>query len=165
MHRERGADDRLYVARLVFLSGASLTAFASSFVQKGPIVADRSSSHPPFLDSFPVADLLPPHLAWSSPEPLIASLLTSLHLALPLYQIRTGPNIGRRLLCGGIVEGTDEAIRAEIRTVLSRIMGNEGQEMRRAAREWGEKLKRSVREKGGSGWEAMRRLGEVGVGM
>ncbi len=79
--------------------------------------------------------------------------------AFELTQIRTGYNIGRPLSRGGKVEGTDEAVRAELQDVFEKVRGKEGEDVRKGMEKLS-KLVRASREVGESD-KAMIALGGV----
>lgn len=97
------------------------------------------------------------------PEPFIASALSQppFSAAFELIQIRTGPNVGRPVYRGGFVEGTDAAIREEMRDVFARARGPEGEEKRRNMAALRELVNKSSFGENGSARDAMARLGTV----
>ena len=81
--------------------------------------------------------------------------------AFELIQLRTGPNVGRPVMRGGFVKGTDEAIRTEMRDVFARARGEEGEEKRRNMLKLRDIVRQSTFEETGLSWDAMNRLGRV----
>lgn len=67
-----------------------------------------------------------------STEPCTASQTSQVyHAGFEILQIQARYNVGRPLYRGGKVEGTDEAIRAELKEVFEKVRGKEGEEVRK----------------------------------
>lgn len=66
--------------------------------------------------------------------------------------------MGRPLYRGGVVHGTDKAVREEFATVFAKARGEEGREMRERMEDVKEMVRRRSEKEGGEGWEAMREL-------
>ncbi|ODO07549.1 hypothetical protein L198_01128 [Cryptococcus wingfieldii CBS 7118] len=90
----------------------------------------------------------------------IASLLTDvLHVGIDLKQTKTFINPPfNKLYDGTVIEGTESAIKDEMRTVWKRMKGKEGEEMRVRMGEVKERLRKSFND--GRGKQDMIKLGE-----
>ncbi len=84
-------------------------------------------------------------------QPLIANEFSRhYHVAWELYQVRRGPGVGRKTSTGVVVEGTEEAMKRELRDVFEKMRGREGEELRSNVRELRETVSRTRREGGKS---------------
>ena len=93
-------------------------------------------------------------------QPVLASQLTRAGAAIELKQIKSFKNPSfTRLYSGVDVIGTEEAIRAEMEGVWARMLGKDGDSMRRGMGKFKEISETSRRE--GSSWLAMEALGEM----
>ena len=81
------------------------------------------------------------------------------HAGFEILQCRVGYNIGRPIYRGGTVQGTDEAVRAEMSEVFRKVRGRDGTEVRKGMERLHEIVVES-RQKGQT-CKALAKLGSV----
>ena len=92
----------------------------------------------------------PPRIGWplDADQPANAAHITlNLDIAFEMIEVRTGPGL-KPLHRGGRPTGTIEAVISEVRSVLQRARGPEGDRKRRNAESMGEKWKKEWEEGG-----------------
>lgn len=95
-------------------------------------------------------------------QPAIAAQMSLTHdAAFELINTRTGVNVGKPTARGVMCEGTDEALRKEMKDVFERMRGEEGERKRRNMLGLREKYRKS-RESGLSR-KAMEEVGKIGL--
>ncbi|KIK53865.1 glycosyltransferase family 1 protein [Collybiopsis luxurians FD-317 M1] len=96
---------------------------------------------------------------YSIDQPLIANQVSvGLGLAFELVQVRNGESIGKPTHRGPIVEGTQEAVEAEMTDVWAKMRGEEGQKMRERVVKFGNAMKEDYKD--GKARQAMNRVSE-----
>ena len=99
-------------------------------------------------------------LNMSSAEAWTASLMSQVyHAGFEISQCRVGHNVGRPIYRGGQVEGTDEAVRAELKETFEKVRGTEGELVRKGMERLHDIVVES-RQRGQSA-KAMASLGKV----